>query len=340
MEKRRVNLKRIAQKAGVDVSTVSRALSGSSRVKTETREQIVRLAQELDYRPNALARGLVTSRTRTIGIVVPEIKNAFYAGILTAAEQTLTQAGYSMLLGLSHYAAAEEKNCLDLFLSRSVDGLIVFSGELPQLVDYWRRATDSPLVMMDYKFDAMQTDVVTCDNARGVELGVEHLTALGHRDIAFVTDEVTAGIRLNAFLAAMSARGLNGGGHVLCSPVKYEQGGYEAAMQLMSADSPPTAIFCMNDYMALGALKALSDLDLSVPEDVSVVGFDDSTLLDYLVQSLTTVRQPKYSMGEKAAAILLSRIGEQERKNHPEPIQKLLLQPELVVRGTTGPCAG
>ena len=339
IEKRWVNLKEIAQKAGVNVSTVSRALNGSNRVKSETRDAITRLARDLGYRPNALARGLVTCRTRSIGIVVPEIKNAFYAEILTAAEYTLTRAGYSMLLGLSHYAASEEKMCLDLFLTRSVDGLVVFSGVLPGIADYWMRATDSPMIMIDNKYDSPQTDVVACDHARGVKLGVEHLTGLGHREIAFVTDEVTIETRYDAFLSSMAEKGLDGERHIVRSSIKYERGGYEAAEKLFSGASTPTAIFCMNDYMALGAIKALADQGLSSPEDVSVMGFDDSTLLEYLTQSLTTIRQSKRIMGETAADILLERIGERENIGQPSPVRRLLLQPELVVRGTTGPRA-
>ena len=331
MERNRVNLKAIAQKAGVDVSTVSRALNGSPRVKPDTRERIKELAEEMGYFPNALARGLVTSKSKTIGVVTPSIKNPYYASVLASAETVLTNAGYSLLLGVSHYSQKDELEIINLFLSRSVDGLILFSGEYSGIASLWKNATNSPMVLVDRRSDDHQVDIVTCDVTLGVKLVVDHLADLGHKRIAYITNTVTSEERTHAFHRFTAEKGLNCEGLFACTEERYEPGGYEGACELLKRKDRPTAIFCANDYMAIGAMKALKESGLSVPEDVSVVGFDDSTLLNYLFNSLTTVRQPKQQLGERAASILLGRLAGTDSVFY----QQVVLTPELVIRNST-----
>lgn len=333
MGEERTTMKSIAEKAGVDVSTVSRALSGNKRIKTETREEINRLARKLNYRPNELARGLVTQKTSTIGVIVPEISNSFYAGVLMSIEKVLSAEGYSMILGLSHYQTEMERHYLDLFISKRVDGLICFSNILigdasyPQLASY-------PAVLVDFKDSVQNVDLVASDNHYGVRLALEHLISLGHKKIAFVTDDMTTSARLQAYRAYMGQHGLICDPFIVYAKQHYEEGGYHSIQTLLSLQERPTAVLFTNDYMALGALKAAKEQNVSVPEDISVVGFDDSTLLDYLIHSITTVRQPKHLLGERAARLLLQRI--EGGMDHPK--ERVIITPELIVRNSTGPC--
>jgi len=338
MDTRRVNMKLIASIVGVDVSTVSRALNGSRRVKVETREAILTIARELNYRPNELARGLVTRKTNTIGIIVPEISNSFYAGVLMAIEKVLTAEGYSMILGLSHYETRAEKHYLDLFLSKKVDGLIFFSSIFLHLDKYSDLAETVPAVLVDFKDTTQNVDLIASDNIYGVKLVLDYLVSLGHRNIAFITDNVTTGDRLRAFKLYTKEYGLNCSDYIVHSEIKYEEGGYKSIEKLLSTGLIPTAVFCANDYMALGALKAIVENGLSVPEDISVVGFDDSTLLGFLIRSITTVRQPKYLLGEQAAKLLIRRIKENDGTGFFVPREKVVIKPELIIRDSTGPC--
>lgn len=333
----RVTLKLIAERAGVDVSTVSRALSGSKRVKSETMEEIQKLAHQLNYRPNELARGLVTQKTSTVGVIVPEVSNSFYSGVLMSIEKELTAGGYSMILGLSHYRTETEQHCLDLFLSKRVDGLISFSTILLGQGEYSGLGSTVPAVLVDFKDSAQDVDLVASDNAYGVQLAVDHLVALGHQKIAFVTDDVTTGARLRAFQAHTQRHGLECSQFVVQVEKKYEEGGYSSIGRLFQGGELPTAVFFANDYMALGGLKALEERGFSVPGDVSVIGFDDSTLLDYLVRSITTVRQPKHLLGERAAKLLLRRM-EEAGEGISGPRERVIITPELIVRDSTGPC--
>lgn len=327
----KVTLKYIAERAGVDVSTVSRALNGSKRVKIETRDEICQIANELQYRPNELARGLVTHKTRTVGVIVPEVSNSFYSGVLMSIEKELTACGYAMILGLSHYQPETERHCLDLFLSKRVDGLISFSTMICGV------GTTVPAVLVDFKDSANDMDLVASDNAYGVQLAVDHLVSLGHKRIAYVTDDVTTGARLRAFQEKTQKHGLLCDQYIVETKKKYEEGGYNSIEKLFQKDPAPTAVFFANDYMALGGLKALEERGLRVPNDVSVIGFDDSTMLDYLLRSITTIKQPKHFLGERAAKLLIQRMHEAE-VGTSSPRERVIITPELVVRDSTGPC--
>ena len=333
MRQGHINLKRIAQKAGVDVSTVSRALNNDPRVKSDTVTYIKEMADEMGYFPNALARSLVTKKTNTIGVVTPSLRNPFYSSILAGAEERLAKAGYSLLLGVSHYLTKDEKQVIDLFLSWKVDGMIVLSGTDSEFASVWRRHSDAPIVLVDQYNDVAMLDSIMCDIGYGVKLVVEYLAGLGHRQIGYVTDTITDIKRLDYFKKEAEQLEIDYTGFSITTEKQYEEGGYEATLGLLKRRNMPTALFYANDYMAIGGMKALHDNKLSVPNDISVVGYDDSVLLDYLINSLTTVRQPTKLLGTRSADILLERLSD----GGGGPYQKVLLLPELVLRGSTGP---
>lgn len=326
MEWKRVTMKSIASVAGVDVSTVSRALSGSPRVRQETGDSIRRLAEELYVRSAGAASD------KTVGVLLPEVDNAFYTEILSALEERLAEAGYSVLLGLTHYQPSTRRQCLDLLLSQSVDGVIFFSTVLP---GHPKLRAGLPAVLVDFQDSSAPVDTITADNSYGIKLAVDYLVSLGHQTIAFLADQVTVPERVQTFEQETKIQGFRCPEAIIRTDARFEAGGMEGIEQLLRRGIVPTAVLCANDAMALGAIKALNAQRLSVPRDVSVMGYDDSAHLDYLPQSITTVRQPKQLLGEQAANLLMRRIREPEG-----PPEKIVVRPELVIRKSTAAYRG
>lgn len=329
--KSRVTLKTIAERAGVNVSTVSRALNTGDRVNSETAAKIRQIAETLNYHPNELARSLVMNKSFTVGIVLPEVSNAFFAEVLMAIEKELVECGYSIILGLSHHQEEAARRCQEMLAAKHVDGLIAFSTELSDAVSHL------PAVLVDCNDSLQNVDLVAADNAYGVQLALEHLISFGHKRIAYVTDSVTTMARQHAFLSITSRRGLHCEEYIVKTKNLYEAGGYESIEPLFEKELAPTAILCANDYMAIGCIKALFDRGISVPQDVSVIGFDDSTLLDYLPHSITTIRQPKQIIGQRAARLLVQRMNEYEVGNKT-PRERVIITPELILRDSTSIC--
>ena len=195
-----------------------------------------------------------------------------------------------------------------------------------------------PIVVMDYTEDAQNVDVVATNHIMGVKMGLDYLSGLGHKRIAFVTDDVTTSERMNTFKTYSHDLGFNNDDYIVLSTVRYEKGGYEAVRELFGKETRPTAVFCANDYMAIGAMKALNDMNLRVPEDVSVMGFDDAVLLNYLNCPLTTICQHKDMLGEEAGRLLLNRMKSSTEAKDASPLMNIIIRPELVVRESTGPC--
>lgn len=337
MSAQKVGLKKIAELAGVDVSTVSRSLSGSERVSEETRKAVQKIADELCYKPNGFARGLVVGKSLSVGVILPEIINSFYAGVISSLEKVFTEAGYSIILGLSHSDAETELKCVKLFETKMVDGMILFSGNMKGKKGSYSDVK-IPIVVMDYTEDAQNVDVVATNHIMGVKMGLDYLSGLGHKRIAFVTDDVTTSERMNTFKTYSHDLGFNNDDYIVLSTVRYEKGGYEAVRELFGKETRPTAVFCANDYMAIGAMKALNDMNLRVPEDVSVMGFDDAVLLNYLNCPLTTICQHKDMLGEEAGRLLLNRMKSSTEAKDASPLMNIIIRPELVVRESTGPC--
>lgn len=326
-----VTLRDIAIKAGTDISTVSRALNESPRVKDATRNFIKSIAQEMGYMPDEIARGLAGKKTNTIGIIVPEIINTFYAEIIDSIEEKLVQEGYSIILGKSNFDKDKEDSYIELFIRKRVDGIIISSHACPcNLLDQVRKKM--PIVLVDtYEYD-MDFDRINVDNMYGAKLAVEHLLQLGHKRIGFISDNITTAGRLEGYREALSAYGLPVEDSLMqYGETRFEDGGYRRMQTLLRLKEPPTAVFCVNDSIAIGAMRAVSDEGLKVPLDISVIGFDDIRVSAFLNTPLTTVRQPKGEIGNMAASMILQKL----KGNKSSFVQHITLKPELVVRKTT-----
>lgn len=325
-----VKLRDVALAAGVDPSVVSRVLSGDRRlsVRPETRARVLEAAARLNYRPNRAARTLKTARTMVIGMVVPDLANTAYSLIAQGAERRAAAAGYILMVMRGSVPDGLEE------LRGRVDGLLVAAATSDG--SYFRSLLgDIPTVLVNRK-EPGDIPAVLVDDEAGAAVAVRHLLALGHSRVAHVAgpqNADTARRRLRGYVSALAAAGAEARPEwVVEAPVYDEAAGHLAATTLLGLEPRPTAIFAANIRLAIGALAATRRLGLSVPEDVSIVGFDDTPLAAFLEPPLTTVRMPLAELGELAVESLL---GEIEGRRATDVL--VSLPPELVVRASAAP---
>ena len=324
-------VKEIAAAANVSVATVSRALQRPEIVNENTRQRIHDVVKRLGYTPNALARNLRTARTRLIVALLPDIANPFFSEVIRGIEQVAHENGYSVLLGETQGSLVREQAYADMVAARQADGIITMSPRVPAIPIQGRL----PVVnACEYVKDG-QVSSVYIDNVAAAGVAVDYLVMLGHREIAFVAGPPSSPIsvdREQGFRAALQRAKLPAQSAPVAAGDFSIESGERAVELLISQGKPFTAVFCSNDEMAIGAMRALISHGLRVPEDVSVVGFDDIRFARYTSPPLTTVAQPKNALGREAMSMML------ELLNDPEvPPRKRVLSADLVVRGSTAP---
>jgi DNA-binding LacI/PurR family transcriptional regulator len=329
------NIAKVAELAGVSAATVSRALRGLPHVSEETRARVVEAARTLSYSASPSAASLRSGRTRTIGIVVPHVDRWFFGKVVSGADPVLRAAGLDVLLYHLGDDLGRHRFFTELPLRRRVDGVLVLSlTPGPEEVDRLR-SLDVPVVLVGVEDATFPT--VGIDDVDGAARAVRYLVHLGHRDIGLVSGGrdvpmrfLTPVLRRRGYLDVLRASGLEAPDDLEADGAFTVAGGERAMSQLLGARRRPTAVFCESDEMAFGALRALRKAGLRVPEDVSVVGFDDHDLAEAL--DLTTVAQPIPDQGRLAAQLLLARLaGDPQRPAAP------VLPTRLVIRGSTAP---
>lgn len=332
---RRITIRDVASAAGVSINTVSRTVNDRHDVSPETRSRVKRVIEELGYRPNAMARSLLSQKSRTAGHVVTDYSNPNNALQLRAVQSLMIGAGYSVIAFDTQEDPDFEQRALTILEEKSVDGVLLtpaaVSGEALRSL-----SKRMPLVLTNREIPGLPVDVVLSDNALGSSLAVKHLIAIGHRRIAYVTsarDVSTVRDRLSGYLLALEEAGLSSEGLVVRTDTSFE-GAAQAAMELMKRERP-TAIFTYNDNMAVGVLSALLALGAKVPDDIALVGFDNIRYAPYLSVPLTTVAQPSVEISRAGAQMLLERID-----GLTEPPRRLVFEPQLVVRASTMGIAG
>lgn len=327
----------VAARAGVSTATVSRVLSGAAAARPATRDRVLAAARELSYRPSGVARALKRSRTRTIGLLITDIENPFYPQIVRAAEDEAHARGLGLLLCNTAEDAERELAYLDLLLDRRIDGLIVASGRTIRRHARRLAGIGLPVVGVNASGRTAALPSVTTAQRQGARLATEHVLALGHRHIGHVTapDERASAARLRraGVADAIRAAGLPPESLAVLDGDERVGGGIQAAGALLSRRPAPTAIVCYNDLTAIGAMRAVRDARLRVPEDVSIVGFDDIELAAWTDPGLTTVRQPTDEMARWAVARLADALDGRETGGPPH----VTLAPSLVVRASTAP---
>jgi DNA-binding LacI/PurR family transcriptional regulator len=347
--KKPVTLADIAAQAAVTPMTVSRVINGTGYVHVETRERVLKVAREMNYRRNGLARGLKRQCTETVGMVIGDIANPFAAELSRGVREVLEQHGYSLFICVSEHSAKEDVQAFDSLADHRADGIIVAtraskSGNerLGELID-----SGLPVSLIGRDFRHAHADLVMADNLKGGYEATRHLIDLGHKRIGFIGVSLTEGLRLRRFqgyLEALNEHGLRVDDHLIVGGRKIadqmpgystEEMGYDGMIKLLQLKRRPTAIIARNDYTAMGALNAIKRAGLRIPEDIAVVGYDDIPLASHTSPTLTTVRQPTREQGRMAAEFLLRRI----EGDRDQPRAEKTFDCELVIRESTVPAA-
>jgi LacI family transcriptional regulator, galactose operon repressor len=322
----------IAKAVGVAKSTVANALSGKGTVSETTRQRILQAAQELGYRPNTVARSLYLHKTFTIALILPNIANPFYPEIAGAVENMAREHEYQVLLCNTHQDFDLGRQQMERFVSRWVDGYIIMgsSMDIADISQHFQQG--HPIVLCDWQENESPVGIpqVSVNFYRAGELAAEHLLVLGHRCIAIIGDEPQQTLRQAGFRAVLEKAAVS------LPPSMIQQGnstlesGYVTAKRLLALEPRPTAIFATTDWMALGAMDAVLDEGLRIPQDISIIGLDDIVVSAHIRPRLTTIAVPKLQLAKEATEMLLKQVTDQQ-----DTIASRLVEPYIIVRQST-----
>ncbi len=325
----------VAARAGVSKSLVSLAMREPERVSEANRVAVMRAAEELGYRPNAVARSLVQRRTHVIGVVLSDLHNPFFADVADGVEAAANAAGYRAMLSSGYLDPKREVTALETMLDLRVDALILMGTRL-EMEKVEGVAGSVPLTLVGRHTTSTLVDSVGVDDAVGAQEAIEYLIGLGHSRIAHISAGRAAGAprRLEGYQRAMTAAGLQD--HIRVVPGDFtEAGGAKAMAEILQSDAIPTAVFAPNDFSALGAMNVIDSAGLSIPGDISLFGYDNLAIAGLPRISLTTVGQPRRTLGEEAVHLVMERLnGDRDIVRH------VVVPPFLVIRDTTGPPQG
>jgi LacI family transcriptional regulator len=333
----RATLREVADRAGVHPATASRALNSStaSMVNATTAARIQKIAKELGYSPNPIARSLKTSRSSSIGLVIPDLTNPLFPPIVRGIEDVLRPVGYNAWIVNTDNSDDLEATAVESFRHRNVEGFVFATAHLHHPLLEEMAASGTPMVLINRRLASADIPSVTADDATGVALAMQHLVDLGHRQIVHLAgpQDLSTGVtRRRAFRENLEDRGLpNEATRIQVCDAWSEEAGARATLAVLDSGVEFTAILAGNDLLALGAYDALAERGLHVPGDLSVIGFNDMPFMDKVSPPMTTVRIPHYEIGAEAARLLLEVLVDPSR--HP---RSLLLPLSLVVRSSTG----
>ena len=326
-------MREVAEHAGVSVTTVSHVVNNTRAVNPDTRKRVEEAMRILGYQPNVVARSLRRGKTHTIGIILPDSANTYFAEVVRGVEDTSFSHGYSVILCNSDNDLDKERLYTNVLLEKQVDGSIIVAAGLSSENIRNLLAREIPLVLVDRRVPEVDADYVLTDNQGGGRLATSHLIDRGHRAIACIAGP--EGVKLSSDRIAGYQQALEQAGIaiqpqlILRGDFQY-QSGYHAAQRLFGNRSMPTAIFACNDLMAIGAYRFAHEKGLRIPDQLSIVGFDDIRLAAYAYPPLTTIRQSKHTMGASAAKLLLERMTNRELAPRLE-----ILETQLVIRQST-----
>jgi LacI family transcriptional regulator len=322
-----VTVHEVARVAGVSAATVSRFLNGTARVSDEKRQTIESVIEKLNYKPNVLAQNLKTGSSRTVGVLTQSLMSGYFADALAGVDDALQGTGYAPLIVSGHWHPDEEAERIELLIARRIDGLVVLSGKLKD-AQILKLAQRVPIVAFGRELNGPRAFGFSLDNYQGACLAVEHLILQGHRNIAFIagpSDHNDALARLAGYRDTLAKHRIKEKQQLVVSGDFQESGGLLAVERLLESGQRFSAIFCANDLTAYGARLALYRRGIRVPEDISVIGFDDLHSSMYTTPPLTTVRQPLFDVGQCLGRAIVKMIGS-------EPIDMEAPRLNLVVR--------
>ncbi|SKA91168.1 transcriptional regulator, LacI family [Caloramator quimbayensis] len=324
-----VTIKDIAKILNVSYATVSKALSDRDDISEEMKAKVRKVAEELNYKPNYIARGLVKKETKTIGLIIPDITNPFYSEIAMAIEETVNKEGYSVFLCNSNWKNSNENDYINLLTSKKVDGIIIAPiGEESLNLE----SVDIPIVIVGTKKSYNNQNYVVIDDEKGGYIAVKHLIKQNCKKIMFVGGKQNVQSnkqRLEGYKRALIESNYEINEQYIRSGNFKQESGYLIMKKVFNDGIIPDGVFAGNDLLALGVMRSALDFGLKIPDDIKIVGFDDIPFASLPEISLTTILQPKYKMGEHAANMLLSKI-----KNPEINCENIILKPKLIKRKT------
>ena len=335
MARKPVTITDVARKARVSVSTVSRVINNSLPVSETLRKRVEKAMAELNYQPNLMARNLRRQSSAMIGVIIPNIRVPFFAEAVRGIEDYCFEQGFMVYLCNSDDDPEKEILYAEQLHRMRVDGVIFVGAWGWEHLDHVRDLcrNDIPVCMINRPAEDLPVDLVLIDRRRGNYLATSHLVSLGHRRVGCIANLSQGGVgheKLRGYRQALSEAGIPVREDMIIETTPFLTGGFEAAKRLLAIPHPPSAIFCRSDMLAIGAAHAAVELGLRIPQDLSLVGFGDIPFAQFYNPPLTTVRQPQYQMGAKAAAMLFERM-----KNRSLPQRQAIVEPRLIIRATT-----
>lgn len=312
-----VTLKDIAEEVGVTESTVSRVLNGIPKASEETRQEILKVARELNYIPNEVARSLVNKRTNTIGLIVSDISNLYFSTVADGIENVASQNDYSLIISTTGGKEAQELKYIRIFKEKRVDGLIFISGKMPSSCEAALQNLEVPVVIVSRHIHS-ELPSVHIDNVRESMKAVQYLIDRGHKNIAMISgdykDVESGALRVKGYRKALEENDIEFNPDLIFEGDFKIDSGIKAMEEILKVEPIPTAVFAGSDEMAVGAIKTIKKAGLKVPEDISVIGFDNNIIARVSEPELTTIAQPEHEIGESAMEILNKIIQGEELK--------------------------
>ncbi|MDX1342408.1 LacI family DNA-binding transcriptional regulator [Reinekea sp. G2M2-21] len=328
-------IREVSKHANVSVATVSRVVNGNKWVSDSTREKVLAAMKELGYQPNSFAKALATNKSDTVGMVVSDLGGPFFGDMMRAAEDEVRKLGKHLIITSGHDTLDSEQDAIEFLMQRRVDALLLHLDSIPdEDIIKLSDTANIPIILMNRLIPELPDQCISLDNDMGGYLATQHLIELGHTNIACITGplfKADARSRLAGYRRAIEQAGMEYDERLVIESDYQEAGGKASIERLRRRNMRFTGVVAQNDHMAIGAMNALKMHGLSVPDDVSVVGYDDMVMARYTEPGLTTVNIPVAQFGQQAANLALSRLGEKTGKIFQH------FQPELVVRGSSGP---
>ena len=329
----------VAKRAGVSKSTVSRVLNNTAKISENTKKYVLEIVKALNYEPNNIARSLARKKTFTIGVLLEDIVNPFFSSVAKGIETALKKSGYSMLLTNSDFMPEDELNLTRMLLRNKVDGILITPISPDSQSISLLREKEIPFFMINCRSDESDVNWIESDNFKGGYMAARYLLDLGHRSFMCIWQTTVHGsrIRLNGFGKALEEVGLRLSDQIILKDVRSMIEGYEIVSSFIKMNGTaacPSAVFAVNDAVAIGAMESFFAHGLRIPDDISIIGYDDINFSSLVKVPLTTVHQSKYRMGETAALQLVELI----EKKEAGITRHMLVKPRLVIRESCREC--
>ncbi|MFW5885883.1 MAG: LacI family DNA-binding transcriptional regulator [Halanaerobium sp.] len=338
MKNKNIDIYKIADEAGVSKSTVSRVINNKAGVKDSTREKVAKVIKDLNYKPNSSAKGLASKKTNTIGLVISDITDPFFAMFVKGAERKAMEANYNMMLANSHWVVEEELKCIQMFEEGRVDGILMISGGSEARLDNYLNNLAShnlQIVVVDRKIENDKIPRLNSDNLDAGYQATKYLIDLGHKKIAHIKGEDVASSdasrdRVKGYKKALKEAGIEE--QIIYPGYFAREEAYKATEKLLEKYPEVTAIFYSSDMMAIGGLKAIKNMGLQIPQDISIIGIDGIEMAALMDPPITTMAQPAFEMGYQGMEKLIKKLEGQAEDSHSEDI---IFKMELIERAST-----